>query len=196
MVIQQWDISCGAAALATILTYEHGDPVTEKEVAAGMLRLTSAEVVRQRLGFSLLDLKRYAESRGFTADGYANLTLEDLTKFGPTIVPITLTRGLPHFVVFRGVEGDRVLVSDPAWGNRTMKAAQFETLWRGRIGFTVSRQDKAPPPNRLAAKPADFWASSVAGEGARPANPSRPEQSVSSAQPDTLRRVSAGQRSD
>jgi predicted double-glycine peptidase len=157
-VIQQWDISCGAAALATIITYQHDDPVTEKEVAAGMLRRTSAEVVRQRLGFSLLDLKQYAESRGYVADGYGDLTIEDLLKFGPTIVPVMI-RGMSHFVVFRGMQGDRVLLADPAWGNRTMKVDAFEALWQKHLGFTVVRKDGLPPPNQLVATSSDFWAS-------------------------------------
>jgi predicted double-glycine peptidase len=160
VVAQNWDLSCGAAALATILTYQHGDPVSERDVAAGMLRKTSAELVRQRLGFSLLDLKRYAESRGYDADGYGDLAVTDLLKFGPTIVPI-LVRGNSHFVIFRGMQGDRVLLADPAFGNRTMPLAEFESVWQGRLGFTVSRRDGVPPPNALAVGPADFWASST-----------------------------------
>lgn len=159
VVIQKYDLSCGAAALATMLTYQYGDRVTEREAALGMLRHTSAELVRQRLGFSLLDLKRYAMSRGFTADGYTDLTVDDLVNFGPTIVPVQL-RGVSHFVIFRGVQGDRVLLADPAFGNRTMPVATFEQIWEGRIGFTISRTDGRPAPNLLAATRADFWASS------------------------------------
>ena len=40
VVIQKWDTSCGAAALATVLTYSLNDPVSEREVASGMLRMT------------------------------------------------------------------------------------------------------------------------------------------------------------
>ena len=35
VVIQKWDTSCGAAALATVLTYSLNDPVSEREVARG-----------------------------------------------------------------------------------------------------------------------------------------------------------------
>jgi predicted double-glycine peptidase len=162
-VVQQWDISCGAAATATILTYEFGDPVSEKEVAAGMLRQTSAELVRQRLGFSLLDMKRYVQTRGYDADGYTDMTVADLLQFGPTIVPIEV-RGLNHFVVFRGMEGDRVLLSDPGWGNRTVTVAQFEKVWIDHIGFTITRagdrnEDTKVAANELAPKPTDFWSS-------------------------------------
>jgi predicted double-glycine peptidase len=157
VVMQKWDLSCGAAALATILTYEQGDHVTERDIAATLLKHTSIERVQQQLGFSLLDLKRYAEGRGFIAQGYGNLTMDDLEKLGPTIVPVRL-RDFNHFVVFRGVWGDRVLLADPAFGNRTMPVEKFKDIWQRNLGFTVARADGAPTPNRLQASPGDFWA--------------------------------------
>src|SRR5689334_17325472 len=67
VVMQHWDTSCGAAALATVLTYGLRDPVSEKTAALGMLRRTDPLRVKVRGGFSLLDMKRFAESRGYTA---------------------------------------------------------------------------------------------------------------------------------
>jgi len=78
VVRQHWDLSCGAAAIATLLSYQLGDLVSERQVATDLLHLTDPLLVRQRLGFSLLDLKRYAESRSFAATGYGNLTLDEL----------------------------------------------------------------------------------------------------------------------
>ncbi len=160
VIVQRWDLSCGAAALATILTYQHGHPVTERQVALGMLRKTTPELVRQRLGFSLLDMKRYVQERGFDADGYSNLTIKDLQQLAPIIVPIYV-RGNSHFVIFRGMQGDRILLADPAFGGRTIPIDQFGLAWQSRIGFTVSRRDGLPMPNQLAAHPSDFWASST-----------------------------------
>ena len=69
VVVQKWDLSCGAAALATILNYEFGDRVTEREITAYLIRrpeyLSAPEIIRVRQGFSMLDLKRYVESRGY-----------------------------------------------------------------------------------------------------------------------------------
>jgi uncharacterized protein len=31
--------------------------------------------------------------------------------------------------VFRGTRGDRVLIADPAWGNRTLRVERFEDAW-------------------------------------------------------------------
>jgi predicted double-glycine peptidase len=160
VVRQQWDLSCGAATLATILAYQHGDPIPERAIAEAMLKRTDSELVQAHMGFSLLDLKRFAESRGYVATGYADLTLADLVEFRPAIVPIKLTT-FDHFVVFRGRQGDRVLLADPSYGNRIMHVVTFEKVWRDNIAFIVQRRDGATPPDRLSARPDDFRVPSV-----------------------------------
>lgn len=164
VVVQQWDLSCGAAALATLLNYQHGDPVSEREIAKGLIEreeyLAEPLLVRAQHGFSLLDLKRYVEKRGYQGIGYGKLTLEDLLERAPIIVPVRLN-GYNHFVVFRGGSGNRVLLADPAFGNYTMFAKKFERAWLdyaqfGKVGFVVARLDDAPPPNQLAPRPSDF----------------------------------------
>ncbi len=66
---QQYDFSCGSAAVATLLTFQYGQPVSEQEVFQEMYaRGEQAKI--QREGFSLLDMKRFLASRGFLADGY------------------------------------------------------------------------------------------------------------------------------
>src|SRR5690606_23947625 len=92
VVVQQWDLSCGAAALATLLNYQHGDAVSEREVARGLIQreeyLEQPLLVQARQGFSLLDLKRYVEQRGYRGIGYGQLTLADLIERAPAIVPV------------------------------------------------------------------------------------------------------------
>jgi predicted double-glycine peptidase len=147
VIVQQWDTSCGAAALATLLTYHHGEPVSERAVAQAMLGKTDPLRVKVRGGFSLLDMKRYAEARGFQADGYTGVSLADLAKFGPAIVPVVLDR-YPHFVVFRARSGDRVLIADPAYGNRSVEVEVFEKAWQ-KVAFVVDRPAGDKPPSRL-----------------------------------------------
>jgi uncharacterized protein len=164
VVVQQWDLSCGAAALATILNYQHGDPVSEREVAVALMRrpdyVADPELVRRRLGFSLLDLKRFVDARGYEGKGYGGLQLVDIDARAPIIVPIN-THGYSHFVVYRGRLGDRVLLADPAFGNRTMTVARFKRAWLdvpglGHVGFAVERRDGRPTPNRLAPRAGEF----------------------------------------
>lgn len=166
VVIQQWDLRCGAAALATLLKYQHGEEVTEKDVALSLMKreeyIQNPQLVQSREGFSLLDLKRHVDAHGYRGNGYGRLRLKDLAAKAPLIVPIT-TNGYSHFVVFRGLRGDRALLADPAWGNRTMLISEFMERWieyptLGRIGFTVQRRDGAAPPNRLEPRGSDFVA--------------------------------------
>ncbi|MBP2315624.1 C39 family peptidase [Azospirillum soli] len=138
VVMQKWDMSCGAAALATLLTYDHNDPVPEREVATAMLRRTQPLKVRAQGGFSLLDLQEYAQGRGYEADGYGELSFSDLRDMAPAIVPIQV-HGYDHFVVFRGVRGDDVLFADPAYGNRTLPLPEFENSWVQKVAFVVTR---------------------------------------------------------
>lgn len=142
LIIQQWDNSCAAAALATILTYDKRFPVTEEQVAQGMLRHTSAERVRQRGGFSFLDMQRYAARLGFASDGYSDMTLDDLASRVPMIVPIRV-RGYDHFVIVRKVGEDDLAIADPGFGNYRMKRKQFADLWPG-VGFEVRRSTGKP----------------------------------------------------
>lgn len=136
VVVQQWDASCGAAALATVLTYALQDPVSERKVAEGMLRRTDPLRVRVRGGFSLLDLKRFAEGRGYRAEGYRELSLDELLKMESPIVPIS-EHGNPHFVVVRGMKDRMLDIADPAFGNRKIPLGYFATVWQNGIGFVV-----------------------------------------------------------
>jgi predicted double-glycine peptidase len=140
VVTQEWDTSCGAAALATVLTYAHQDPVSEETVARAMLRRTDPLRVKVRGGFSLLDMKRYAESRGYAAEGYRNLEVKELAAMRSPIVVIE-EYGNPHFVVVRAIRGQRVHLADPAFGNRNMSLERFRELWQQGIGFIVTSRD-------------------------------------------------------
>ena len=211
VMIQNWDLSCGAAALAILLRYEFGEPVTEREIARGLMRrseyVAHPELLQVREGFSLLDLKRYVESYGvqpaasylprkkklrsnaggpppatsrkasrsakrstsapariagiYKGEGLGQLGLNDLIERSPIMVPINAL-GYNHFVVFRGVIGNRVLIADPAWGNRTMTIDKFQRMWldygepMGHVGFVVARADRRKPLNSLQPKPGEF----------------------------------------
>lgn len=155
LIRQHWDVTCGAAAVATLMTYQLGVPVSEWEATLSMLRASDVKLVRARLGFSLLDLKRFAASRGIAAAGYGGLTLDDLVALAPVIAPIRV-RGFGHFVVVRGRSGDRLLLGDPAFGNRTMSVEAFEQAWPSHIGFVLFSPSDPHPLNRMGAPPELF----------------------------------------
>ncbi len=59
VVKQRWDVSCGAAALSTLLTYDFKDNTPETSIVVWILHRVDAGRVRARGGFSLLDLKHF-----------------------------------------------------------------------------------------------------------------------------------------
>ncbi len=167
VIMQEWDLSCGAATLTTLLNYQHGDLVTEKEVATALMNrdiyIKNPILVQLREGFSLFDLKRYVDQRGYKGVGLGKMKIEDLVRRAPVLVPIN-TSGYNHFVIFRGMLGNRVLLADPAWGNRTMTVGQFEDAWIdfgriGRVGFVVENKENLiadNSPGLLAPRSGDF----------------------------------------
>ena len=164
VVLQKWELSCGAAALATILRYQYGVPVTERSVALGLIDreayIKNPDLVRFRQGFSLLDMKRYVDKLGYEGIGLGQLTLSDLFARAPIIVPVNV-QGFPHFVIFRGGTLKTVLIADPAFGNVTMSADKFLNGWIdykdiGHVGFIVTKDGSLVPAGKLSVRVLDF----------------------------------------
>lgn len=137
-VPQQYDFSCGSAATATLLTFQYGHPVSEAEVFLQMYRNGDQRKIRNE-GFSLLDMRRYLESRGFSADGF-ELPLDELLEEGLPAIVLLNDRGYRHFVVVKGMRDGRVLLGDPARGTRAMSRGRFEALWDNGVLFVVHNQ--------------------------------------------------------
>lgn len=148
VVRQGYDLSCGAAALATLLRYYYDDPVDERRVIDAVLAGSEdAEAVRGR-GFSMLELKRYGERRGYAVQGFR---VEDVRKLAEAEVPmLTLitSRGYDHFVVLKGVQDGTAFLADPAFGNRAMPLHEFAKEWQGVVLVFV--HPRRPARNRLA----------------------------------------------
>jgi predicted double-glycine peptidase len=140
-VRQQYDFSCGSAAVATLLTYHYGVPVTEREVFAQMFERGDQAKIRKE-GFSMLDMKRFLESRGFHADGF-NQPLERLEQESLPAIVLLSERGYRHFVVVKGIGRGRVLVGDPAMGTRTISFDRFSHLWVNQLLFVVHNRREA-----------------------------------------------------
>lgn len=129
VVRQQHDLSCGAAAVATLLKHYYGDPVSEEELIDDAIRVGNAEKIRQE-GFSMLELKRVGERRGYVVEAYRILNVEALRNVDVPLVTLVATRGYEHFVVLKAIVGDRVHLADPAHGNRTLSVDQFKAEWK------------------------------------------------------------------
>ncbi len=135
VVRQQYDFSCGSAALATLLTYHYEDPIAEQTAFSAMYELGDQEKIT-RYGFSLLDMKGYLEANGYKADGY-EATLDTLAGAGVPAIALINVNGYRHFVVVKGLTNGEVLVGDPALGLRTLPRSEFESIWENGILFII-----------------------------------------------------------
>ena len=153
VVRQRYDFSCGSAALATLLHYHYARPVDEQKVFTGMWAEGDRVAIR-KVGFSLLDMKRYLAAQGFRADGF-KVSLDQVAKTGIPGIALITVRNYRHFVVVKGVRADEVLLGDPSTGLRGMPRAEFQQVWNG-IYFVLNSQQEA---GRSAFNQDSQWAS-------------------------------------
>lgn len=146
VVRQRWDMSCGAAALSTLLTYDFKDKTPETSIVVWILHRVDADRVRARGGFSLLDLKHFAEARGYHAEGFSGMTIKDLALEKTSVITPIRVKGFDHFVVVKGILNGHVVLADPGFGNMTMRIDRFQKLWRDGIVFVVHPPDERMVP--------------------------------------------------
>jgi predicted double-glycine peptidase len=164
IVMQQFDYSCGAAALATLMQHYFQDDVTEKDILEDIVNQLNDKDFKNRKkeGLSLLDLKQFAQRRGYQAVG-VKLKFAALPKLrGPVLVYLE-TSEYKHFAILRGIKEDRVFLADPSRGNIRMSAFEFAKEWPGialvlgKKGFgtpsehSLAIQEKSPILNELMA---------------------------------------------
>ncbi|MEX0730984.1 MAG: C39 family peptidase [Aquisalimonadaceae bacterium] len=141
VIRQQYDYSCGAAALATLLTYHYDDVVAEATVFDSMLTQANRAVVEQQ-GFSMLDMKNFLEARGYPADGF-RADLDALAENGIPAIALINVNGYRHFVVVKGVTDDEVLIGDPALGVRVYGRSTFQEIWNGLLFVILDKANIA-----------------------------------------------------
>ena len=129
VVRQQYDFSCGSAAVATLLRYHYGREVSETQAFRSMFDQGDQTKIRQ-VGFSMLDMKNYLESVGYRADGF-RISLDRLAQMRVPAIALITRNGYRHFVVIKGVRGDKVLLGDPSRGLEIHSRAEFESWWNG-----------------------------------------------------------------
>lgn len=132
---QQYDFSCGSAALATLLTFHYGDAISEQQVFKQMFQHGDQGKIR-REGFSLLDMQRFLAMRGLRADGF-RVPLDRLAQARLPALVLIAENGYRHFVVLKGVRDGRALLGDPSRGMRVIAVADFRRIWVGNLLFVI-----------------------------------------------------------
>ncbi len=128
VVKQNFDYSCGAASIATILNYYYGLSVTEEEI----LDLMDTNDLRA----SFDDMARVLSAYGFRGVGYA-ASFDQLLSLKMPVIVYTKHRKNDHFSVIKGIDKNTVLIADPSLGNRTYSKHQFLDMWQTRDSSTL-----------------------------------------------------------
>lgn len=140
VVKQALDYSCGAAALATLMIYYYGDATSEQELLTLLEADLTAEErkIKAQRGFSLLDLKRVAQAKGYQAAGF-KLTVAQLIQLAAPVLIFVEPLQYKHFAVLRGFDRGRFYIADPARGNLRMGVDRFLSEWGG-IVFVLGKR--------------------------------------------------------
>lgn len=126
---QQYDFSCGSAALASLLQFHYEKPAQEQEIFDAMYEQGDKDIISKQ-GFSLLDMKSYLKSVGLKADGF-HISLEKLRKIGVPGITLVNFDGYMHFVVIRGISENNVVLGDPSRGTMVMQIDEFNHYYQG-----------------------------------------------------------------
>ncbi|WP_332669995.1 C39 family peptidase [Aromatoleum sp.] len=135
---QQYDFSCGSAAVATLLTHQYGKKVDEIAVFKHMYERGDQAKIR-REGFSMLDMKLYLDGMGFRAEG-VKVDLDQLAAAKVPAIALVRENGYSHFVVIKGVREGRVVIGDPAMGTRVLARSDFEKHWANGILLVINNR--------------------------------------------------------
>ncbi len=133
-VRQQRDFTCGAAALASVLKYHYGMPVTEEMIFWIIVNRYKPEQLKQKaeVGFSFEDLIFVAEKLGFKTQA-AVVSAAELEKLnGPVILQMNMKR-FDHFSVLRKKTADIAYMSDPLFGQITLDEKEFKAEFKGAV---------------------------------------------------------------
>ena len=129
MVRQTSELTCGPAALATLLNIYYGENTSEKELA-------NMTQTYERGTTTLLALRDAARGLGYNASGYKMDFLQLCEQIRQNQVPLLVHYVKPslHYTLVIGVLNNRyILTADPSEGNIAVDVADFSRRWDGKV---------------------------------------------------------------
>ncbi len=144
IVTQQRDFSCGAAALATMLTYHLGSSTSEYRLLQELDAMLSKEEILDRMekGLTLTDLRRLAVRLDYPAT-IGRLSTQQLLQAKTPLILGIIANEYDHFVVYRGTDGKYAYLADPARGNLRVPLREFTGQWQQNLALVVVPKDNS-----------------------------------------------------
>ena len=128
---QQYDFSCGSAAVASLLSFHYGIEASENAIFEYMFKNGDREKIEEQ-GFSMLDMKDYLRSIGLNAEGY-NIPIEIFRKIQIPAITIVNFDGYMHFVVIKGINSKNIILGDPSRGTLVLPIEEFKPYYKNAV---------------------------------------------------------------
>lgn len=150
---QEYDYSCGAASLSSILEHYYGvENASEKEILDTVLikkgidikqkeKIQFDDEMKQKAHLSFYDMVGYAEDRGFRAFGLA-VDLPVLYELKAPVIVYVKVRNIEHFSVLKGIDSKFVYLADPSFGNIKVSVAKFVEMFYPKKTRKEAREEK------------------------------------------------------
>ncbi|MCW8328571.1 C39 family peptidase [Photobacterium sp. SDRW27] len=158
---QQYDFSCGSAAVASLLSFHYGIDASENTIFEYMFKNGDKNKIEKQ-GFSMLDMKKYLNSIGLQADGY-KIPIEKFRKIRIPGITIVNFDGYMHFVVIKGINSKEVILGDPSRGTLVMPIEEFKPYYKNAVLLVKSRA-KEGRENFITAENYNIYTSSPSSE--------------------------------
>ena len=124
IVLQDGYKECGAASLLSIIHYYKG--------SISMARLVELTNTNKE-GTNFYQLKQAAEKLGFNANGYKTNNYNTLQEIETPFIIQIIDKNYEHFCVVYTMKKNKVVVMDPAIGQREILIEEFKKIWTGYI---------------------------------------------------------------
>ncbi len=153
---QQFDYSCGAGSLSTILTHFYDKNITEVMILDNILKIKKIDKDKKELenstfDLSFADLTEIANLNNFKALGLA-IEFESLYKIKSPVILYVKIRKNEHFTVFKAIDEHFVYLADPSMGNIKVKLSKFKEMFFQRNDYKFKGKILAVLPNSEADK--------------------------------------------
>ena len=115
---------CGVASLLSIIRYYKGNVSISR-----LVELTHTD----KTGTNFYNLKEAAQKIGLEALGYKIDNFENLLSLNKPFICQLIDNNYEHFVVIYSIKKTKVIMMDPAVGEKIISTEEFKALWTGYI---------------------------------------------------------------
>ncbi len=155
VIHQAEDNSCGAAVLATVLTYEIGNKTTEAGILAWIRKQRALEnpKISPYRGLATWEIVAYLNHRGYPAKTYRVQQTKYLAQLRPPAILLIKRWGRGHYVLLRKLDSRYAWVADPASGNHRISLARLQAQWSGYLVSFAQNSTYSKAQSRLEPNP-------------------------------------------